>query len=126
MLTFGPVSSVFDYLTFGVLFFVLHATPDQFRTGWFVESVVSASAIVLVIRSRRPFFKSMPGKYLLMATFLIMAVTLILPLTPLGKGFGFSPVPASFLLFMGVIVLLYIAIAEIAKRVFYKKSKSWE
>jgi P-type Mg2+ transporter len=124
MLTFGTVSSLFDYLTFGVLFFILHATPDQFRTGWFIESVVSASAIVLVIRSRRTFFQSMPGRYLLVATFLIIAVTLILPLTPLSKGFDFSPLPPSFLLFMGIIVLLYIATAEIAKRAFYKKSKS--
>lgn len=124
MLTFGSVSSVFDYLTFGVLYFILHATPDQFRTGWFIESVVSASVVVLVIRSRRAFFHSMPGRYLLVTTFLIIAVTLILPLTPLGKRFGFSPLPPSFLLFMGIIVLLYIATAEITKRAFYKKSKS--
>jgi P-type Mg2+ transporter len=55
MITFGLVSSVFDYLTFGVLLFLLYATPDQFRTGWFLESVASASLIVLVIRSRKPF-----------------------------------------------------------------------
>jgi Mg2+-importing ATPase len=58
MLTFGPVSSLFDYLTFGVLLFLLHADTDQFRTGWFAESVISASLIVLVIRTRQPFFKS--------------------------------------------------------------------
>jgi P-type Mg2+ transporter len=62
MITFGLVSSVFDYLTFGVLLFLLHATPDQFRTGWFLESVASASLIVLVIRSRKPFFKSRPSR----------------------------------------------------------------
>ena len=73
MLAFGLLSSVFDYLTFGCLLWVLHATVDQFRTGWFMESVVSASLIVLVIRSRRPFFKSKPGKYLLLATLLIVA-----------------------------------------------------
>ena len=85
MMTFGILSSVFDYLTFGVLLFILHATTDQFRTGWFLESVISASLIVLVVRSRRPFFKSSPGKYLLMATLLIVGVTLIFPYTPLGK-----------------------------------------
>jgi Mg2+-importing ATPase len=82
MITFGIVSSVFDYLTFGVLLLLLHATLDQFRTGWFLESVVSASLIVLVIRSRKPFFKSRPGKYLLMATLSIVVVTLVLPFTP--------------------------------------------
>ena len=123
MMTFGILSSVFDYLTFGVLLFVLHATTDQFRTGWFLESVISASLIVLVVRSRKPFFKSRPGKYLLMATLLIVGATLLFPYTPLGELFGFSPVPFSFLLLMGVIVVLYIIAAEVAKGVFYKKAK---
>ena len=73
MLTFGILSSVFDYLTFGVLLLLLHATTDQFRTGWFLESVISASVTVLVIRTRKSFFRSKPGKYLLMATLLIVA-----------------------------------------------------
>jgi len=123
MITFGLVSSVFDYLTFGVLLFILHATQDQFRTGWFIESVISASLIVLVIRSRKPFFKSKPGKYLLTATLSITVVTLILPFTPLGEIFGFSPLSRSFLLLIGIIVFCYIITAEMAKRVFYKKIK---
>ena len=123
MITFGIVSSVFDYLTFGVLLLLLHATQDQFRTGWFLESVVSASLIVLVIRSRKPFFKSKPGKYLLMATLSIVVVTLVLPFTPLADIFGFSPLPISFLWSIGVIVLFYVAAAEIVKTVFYQKVK---
>jgi Mg2+-importing ATPase len=121
MITFGIVSSVFDYLTFGALLLILHATQDQFRTGWFLESVVSASLIVLVIRSRKPFFKSRPGKYLLMATLSIVVVTVIVPVTPLGGILGFSPLPIVFLLLIGIIVLLYIVAAEMAKRVFYRK-----
>jgi Mg2+-importing ATPase len=123
MITFGIVSSVFDFLTFGVLLLVLHATRVQFRTGWFLESVVSASLIVLVIRSRRPSFKSRPGKYLLMATLSIVVVTVIVPFTPFAKIFGFSPLPFSFLLFIGIIVLFYIIAAEMTKTVFYKKVK---
>lgn len=123
MITFGIVSSVFDYLTFGLLLLLLHATIEQFRTGWFLESVVSASLIVLVIRSRKPFFKSRPGSYLLMSTLLIVGLTLIFPFTPLGKVFGFSPLPISFLLFMGMIVVLYIITAEIVKKVFYTRVK---
>jgi Mg2+-importing ATPase len=123
MITFGIVSSVFDFLTFGVLLLVLHATQVQFRTGWFLESVVSASLIVLVIRSRRPSFKSRPGKYLLMATLSIVVVTVIVPFTPFAKIFGFSPLPFSFLLLIGIIVLLYIIAAEMTKTVFYKKVK---
>ena len=121
MITFGIVSSVFDFVTFGVLLLVLHATQVQFRTGWFLESVVSASLIVLVIRTRQPFFRSRPGKYLLMATLSIVAVTVILPFTPLAGIFGFSPLPVSFLLLIGVVVLLYVITAELVKMVFYKK-----
>jgi Mg2+-importing ATPase len=124
MMTFGPVSSIFDFLTFAVLLFVLHAQPDSFRTGWFLESVISASVIVLVIRTRRPFYRSRPGKYLLAATLLIAAVTLILPFTRLGGLFKFRPLPAPFFIALGAIVVLYIIAAEIAKRVFYKKIKS--
>ena len=123
MITFGLVSSVFDYLTFGALVTVLHATQDQFRTGWFLESVISASLIVLVIRSRKPFFKSRPSKYLLMATLLTVIVTLVLPFTPLGGIFGFSRLPISFLLLIGIIIMGYIITAEMAKTIFYKKVK---
>ena len=123
MFTFGIVSSVFDYLTFGVLLFILHANPKEFRAGWFVESVISAALIVLVVRTRRPFFKSRPGKYLLLATLIIVAVTLILPFTPLGDIFGFTRLPISFLLTVGLITICYIISAEITKKVFYKKVK---
>jgi P-type Mg2+ transporter len=121
MLTFGILSSVFDYLTFGVLLLLLHATTDQFRTGWFIESVISASVIVLVIRTRRSFFGSKPGKYLLIATLLIVAVTILFPFTPLAELLGFQPLPLKILLVIGMIVVLYIIGAEIAKRSFYKR-----
>ena len=122
MLAFGLLSSVFDYLTFGCLL-LIHATVDQFRTGWFIESVVSASLIVLVIRSRRPFFKSKPGKYLLLATLLIVAITLFLPFSPLAGLLEFQPLPYSFLLMLGVILVGYIVSAELLKKVFYARVK---
>jgi Mg2+-importing ATPase len=121
MITFGPVSSIFDFLTFGVLLFILHAQPDSFRTGWFLESVISASVIVLVIRTRRPFFQSRPGKYLLAATLLMIGVTLVFPSSPLGGLFKFRPLSTSFFIALGVIVFIYIIAAEMAKRIFYKK-----
>jgi P-type Mg2+ transporter len=123
MLTFGMVSSVFDSLTFGALLFLLHATPEQFRTGWFLESVVSASLIVLVIRSRKPFFKSRPSPSLCIATLLIVVVTLSVPFTPLGKMFGLSQLSMGFHLLLGSIVMLYILTAEMVKTVFYKQVK---
>ena len=124
MTTFGPVSSIFDFITFGVLLFVLHAQQDSFRTGWFLESVISASVIVLVIRTRRPFYQSRPGKYLLAATLLIIGVTVAIPFTPLGDLFQFRPLPVPFFFVLGLIVVFYIVTAELAKRAFYKKSKS--
>ncbi|GBD39740.1 Magnesium-transporting ATPase, P-type 1 [bacterium HR37] len=124
MATFGILSSVFDYVTFGVLISLLHATQEQFRTGWFIESVISASIIVLVIRTRRPFFKSLPGRYLLIMTFLVVIVTLLLPWTPVAKIFGFQPLPASFLYVLGLIVLLYVIAAEMTKIVFYNRTKN--
>jgi len=123
MITFGLVSSVFDYLTFGLLLLVLRANESQFRTGWFLESVISASMIVLVIRSRKPFFKSRPGKYLLIATLSIAVITLALPFTPLGNVFGFSPLSITTYLLLMLIVVLYIIAAEVTKTIFYKKVK---
>ena len=123
MLTFGLLSSIFDYLTFGVLLLVLHAGTDQFRAGWFMESVVSAAIIVLVVRTRRGFLRSRPGKYLLITTLVLVAITIAFPYTYLGKIFGFAPLPVPFLLMMGGIVLLYIVSAEVTKAAFYRKMR---
>ena len=123
MIVFGILSSVFDYIAFGVLIFVLKSPPELFRTGWFIESVLSASLIVLVIRSRRPFFKSYPGKYLLITTIVIVGATLIFPFTPLGKLFGFAQPPLLVLVLMSIIVVFYILAGEVVKRIFYKRVK---
>ncbi len=123
MLVFGLLSSVFDYLTFGVLLLVLNASVEEFRTGWFIESVISASMIVLVVRTRGPFLKSRPGKALLTATLLVVIVTILFPYTPVGKLFGFAPIPLPYILTLLLIVILYIIAAEAAKRFFYKWAK---
>jgi Mg2+-importing ATPase len=123
MMVFGITSSVFDYLTFGVLLFLLPGMTEQFKTGWFVESVISASMIVLVIRSRKPFFRSKPGKYLLIATLLVGDLTLCIPFTSFAAPFGFKPLPISVVLIIGAIVGLYILAAETIKIFFYKKTK---
>jgi len=122
MLTFGLLSSVFDYLTFGVLLFFLHATPEQFRTGWFVESVLSASLIVLVIRTRKPFFQSKPGKALFGTTIAVALAILLFPYSFLGPLFGFVPLPVVFYPVMGIILTIYITGAEVVKKIFYKGS----
>ncbi|PWT77587.1 MAG: magnesium-translocating P-type ATPase [Bacteroidetes bacterium] len=124
MVVFGIISSVFDYLTFGVLLFVLHAGVAEFRTGWLVESVVSASLIVLIVRTSLPFFQSRPGKYLLGATLFVIFFTIVLPVTPLAHLLGLVPLPISFYGWLGMIVILYGISAEIAKRYFYKNVKN--
>jgi len=121
MLTFGLISSIFDFATFGILLLLMHASTEQFRTGWFLESVISAAIIVLAIRTRRSIFKSKPGKYLLVSTLLILAVTLFLPYTSLGTIFGFEPLPLTFILVLAVILISYIIVVEIVKKIFYKK-----
>jgi P-type Mg2+ transporter len=123
MITFGLVSSAFDFITFGVLLLVLHANQDQFRTGWFLESVVSACLIVLVIRTRKSFIHSRPSKYLLVATLSTVLATVALPFTPLGELFGFSPVPLEYLLLIAIVVAIYIVTAEVAKVIFYRRVK---
>jgi Mg2+-importing ATPase len=123
MLYFGLLSSVFDFLTFGALYYLLHATPELFRSGWFVESVVSASLVVLVIRTRGPFWRSRPSPTLTLATLAVVACTVALPYTPLGPLFGFAPLPAHFLGLMAAIVLVYVGSAELLKRSFYRRHR---
>ena len=124
MMVFGFLSSVFDFITFGVLLLVLGANEGQFQTGWFMESIISACLIVLVIRTRKPFIHSHPGKGLLMATLSIVIVTLILPFTPLGPLFGFVSPPLVFIVVMLGIVGLYILFAELTKYLFYKATRN--
>ncbi len=123
MVVFGLLSSVFDYLTFGALLLLLHARPEQFRTGWFIESTISASMVVLVVRTRQSILNSKPGKYLFWATLLTVSVALIIPFTPLAPLLGFRALPLHFLLVLGAIVTLYVIAAEGVKHVFYQRVK---
>jgi Mg2+-importing ATPase len=122
MLNFGVLSSVFDYLTFGVLLLVLRASVPLFRAGWFMESVVSAAMIVLVIRSRRPFYRSRPGRLLALTTVLVIIVAVALPYSPLAGVLGFAPLPPIFLAALAGILVLYVAGAELVKRHFYRRA----
>ncbi len=120
MLTFGLVSSLFDILTFAVLLWVLRSSPAEFRTGWFMESVVSAASIVLVVRTHRPLTASRPSRSLVLATVAVVILTLLLPTTPLGRLFGFVPLPPSFLLLLAAVLIAYVLTAERVKRWFYR------
>jgi Mg2+-importing ATPase len=120
MVVFGLVSSVFDYFTFGALIW-LKATIEQFRTGWFIESIASAALIVLVVRTRRPFFRSRPSRLLVLATLGIVIVTVLIPHLPVAAVLGFGIMPPHFYPILALIILAYVIAAESAKRVFYRK-----
>ena len=120
MLVFGLLSSVFDYATFGVLLLILHAKPAEFRTGWFIESVVSAALIVLVIRTRRPLYRSAPNWKLLTATMLVVAVVIVIPFTPLVGPLGLARIPAVVFRGSGGHPRCYALAAEVAKWLFYR------
>jgi len=122
MLTFGLLSSFFDYLTFGVLYFLLHAKPEEFRTGWFMESVICSVAIALIIRTRNFFWRSKPSIYFFLASAFAIFSVFVFTFNPiLSKTFSFTPVPNSFILILGAIVIVHIIAAEIVKVYFYKK-----
>jgi Mg2+-importing ATPase len=121
MIVFGVVSSLFDFLTFAALIFILKGTPDQFRTGWFVESVMTEVLIIVVMRTWKPFYKSMPSQPLLLAMILVLVVTLALPYSPLRGMLGFTPLPFASLMLLGLITVTYAAASELTKRCFFAR-----
>jgi Mg2+-importing ATPase len=122
MIVFGLISSVFDFITFGVLLLVLRASENQFRTGWFIESLFTELFILLVVRTRRSLFKSKPGRWLWLSTLLVGLIALILPYLPgVGPIFGFVPLPPLMMSLLLVITGLYVAVNEIVKQIFYRK-----
>lgn len=121
MLAFGALSSVFDLLTFGLLLFVARATPATFRTGWFVESLLTEVAVALVVRTRRPFFRSRPGRWLVIASVAVAAVALAIPWIPAAATLGFVPLPAWLLATLVGVTLSYLAAVEALKRLVFRR-----
>jgi len=122
MVRFGLLSSVFDLLTFGALLWVFKATPEEFRTGWFLESLLTELVIALVVRTHRPFYRSRPGNLLLTTTLVVIAVALVLPYLPFSSIFGFVPLPAPLVLAMIGLTLAYVVVVEVAKKSFYGRA----
>jgi Mg2+-importing ATPase len=122
MIEFGAVSSLFDFLTFAALLVVFRAGPEVFRTGWFVESLLTELAIAIVVRTRRPFFRSRPGSVLLWTTVALIAVAVAVPFLPFITLLGFVPLTAPLLTTIAVITALYVAATEQLKARFYRAS----
>lgn len=122
MLVIGPISSLFDFLTFYVLLAVLHADERLFQTGWFVESLCTQVLVIFIIRTRGNPLKSRAHPLLTAASLAVVGIAVALPLTPLGAHFGFVPPPARFYLILGGMVLIYLFVVEGAKQAFYRWS----
>ncbi|NMH97532.1 magnesium-translocating P-type ATPase [Pseudonocardia acidicola] len=120
MLFFGPISSLFDFVTFGIMLGILHAGPDLFRSGWFVESLATQTLVIFAIRTRRvPFLRSRPSGALLGAALVVVVVGIVLPLSPPAGMLGFQPLPIGFFLALVAMVVAYLVLIELAKRVFF-------
>jgi P-type Mg2+ transporter len=120
MLVIGPVSSLFDFLTFYVLLAVLQADEKLFQTGWFVESLCTQVLVIFIIRTRGNPLKSHAHPVLTVTSLAVVAIALALPFTPIGTYFGFVPPPARFYLILGAMVLVYLLVVELAKQGFYR------
>ncbi len=120
MLTFGPISSLFDFLTFGLMLGVLHANAIEFRTGWFVESLATQTLIIFAIRTRMvPFFRSRPSPLLTITSLTVVAVGVALTVSPLAHTLGFTPLPWQFFAVLGGFVAVYLVLVELTKVMFY-------
>ncbi|MEO8851823.1 MAG: magnesium-translocating P-type ATPase [Allobranchiibius sp.] len=121
MIFFGPLSSVFDFVTFGVMLWIFNAGPAEFRSGWFVESLATQTLVIFAIRTKRiPFLRSHASIPLVVAALSVVLVGAVLPATPFAHTLGFSPLPAAFFAALVAMVLGYLVLIEFGKKLFYR------
>ncbi len=116
MIFIGPISSIYDFLTFYVLLQFFHASEPLFHTGWFVESLATQTLVLFVIRTMGNPFRSRPSVPLTITTVLIVAIGVLLPFSPLGGVLGFTPLPPSYFSFLIASIVTYLLLVEFAKR----------
>ncbi len=121
MLTIGPISSIFDFLTFYLLLRLFDAHESLFRTGWFVESIATQVLVIFVIRTRRNPLRSHPNGWLAATSLAVVATAMTLPFTPLAPYLGFTPLPLSFFGLLTVLLILYLLMVEGGKQWFYRR-----
>jgi Mg2+-importing ATPase len=120
MLTFGLTSTFFDLLTFAALLAMANGAEEIFRTGWFLESLLTELWILFVLRTYRPFYRSRPSRFLIWSAVATMLVGIALPLLPVARLFGFVPLPIPVFIAILVITMGYVAVSEATKRWFYR------
>jgi Mg2+-importing ATPase len=122
MLIFGPISSLFDFITFYVMYKVLNLSQSAFQTAWFIESLATQILVIYIIRTRKlAFVESLPGKYLALSTLTMLGIGLLIPFSFLGAYFGFVNLPQNALWVIFALVLAYLCLIEIVKSWFYKR-----
>lgn len=122
IIVIGPISSIFDFVTFGVLWFVFHASQPLFTTGWFLESLLTQTLVIHIIRTGKiPFVESKPSQFLLFTSIYIVTIGLVIPLTPLGPYFKFVIPPPMFFVALIFIITAYLFLVQFVKSWFIKK-----
>jgi P-type Mg2+ transporter len=116
MIYIGPISSIFDFLTFFMMWWVFHSSEALFHTGWFVESLSTQTLVLFIIRTAGNPLRSRPSLPLTITTVLVVCIGIILPFTPLAGPLGFTPLPALYFLFLAGMVITYLLLVEIVKR----------
>jgi Mg2+-importing ATPase len=121
MMYIGPISSIFDLLTFYILLAVFHASAAEFHTGWFVESLATQALVLFVIRTAGAPWARRPSRALAITTIAVVVIGALLPFSPFAGALGFTPLPVAFFLFVVVATALYLTIVEIAKRALLRR-----
>jgi Mg2+-importing ATPase len=121
MLTIGPISSVFDFLTFYLLIRLFEAHESLFRTGWFVESIATQVLVIFIIRTRRNPLRSSPNRWLVLASLGVVLVAMALPFSPIAPYLGFTPLPLSFFALLTALLVTYLLVVEGGKQWFYRR-----
>jgi Mg2+-importing ATPase len=122
MFIIGPISSIYDFITYGVMLFIFHAGPELFHTGWFIESLCTQTLVIHIIRTGKvPFIESKPSSFLVMTSIFIVAIGIIIPFSPLAKPFGFVAPPPLYFVALVIMVVAYLFSVQFAKRIFIKK-----
>jgi Mg2+-importing ATPase len=116
MVFIGPISSIFDFLTFYVLLHFFRANEALFHTGWFVESIATQTLVIFIIRTSRNPLRSRPSRPLRLTTLIIVAIGVLLPFTPVASALGFVPLPGIYLVFVAAATVIYLLLVEIGKR----------
>jgi Mg2+-importing ATPase len=122
MMIIGPISSIYDFMTYGVMLFIFHSSAELFHTGWFIESLCTQTLVIHIIRTGKiPFIESRPSRFLMFMSIIIVSIGIAIPFSPLAKPFGFVRPPAMYFVVLFIMVVTYLFFVQIVKSWFIKK-----